>query len=319
MNNIVIIGFGPFGQALTKILLQANTESIITVVDIDQKYVLDVIDTTFVDQKHRLTWISSVDDIVSYDQAVTTADMVIVAVWSKFMTWVMQAILPKMQSGSCLVNVNKWLSTNWNICYEEYRACDRPDVTYATLAGGMAAYDVMDDMLTKATIAVSDVSITKKIKKCFESEIFACDVISDITWVEYAGVLKNIISIQAWYIQADQDIDTVRTQIDQLVAVCTKQIQDHAQQLGVDPSTFDQTYCRDHPEYGDIRTSCYGDTRNMRLGRERAKQWSLASAIHSFEQQKITVEGINTLRTVALMEDHPFLELLFVQDLMQKL
>jgi len=45
----------------------------------------------------------------------------------------------------------------------------------------MAAYDVMDDMLTKATIAVSDVSITKKIKKCFESEIFACDVISDIT------------------------------------------------------------------------------------------------------------------------------------------
>ena len=45
----------------------------------------------------------------------------------------------------------------------------------------MAAYDVMDGIPTRATIAMSDISITKKIKKCFESEIFACDVISDIT------------------------------------------------------------------------------------------------------------------------------------------
>jgi glycerol-3-phosphate dehydrogenase len=80
--------------------------------------------------------------------------------------------------------------------------------------------------------------------------------------VETAGVLKNLISLQAGYVAMQDDTSS----IDTLVAQATQQIKNHADQLHLNPSTFDQTYCRDHPVYGDMRTSCYGGTRNFMLG-----------------------------------------------------
>lgn len=319
MNNITIIWFGPFGQALTKILLQANNDSYITVTDLDKNFVSDVIETTFVNHKDRIQWISSKEDKQQYHTAISSAHIIILAVWSTYMTAVMQEIAPYMQSGSCLINVNKWLSPNWKICFEEFGELDTEHIHYATLAWGMAAWDVMDGTHTRATLGVEDTSYSKDIKKYFESDTFACERTSDIRWVEYAGVLKNIISIQAGYTQAEQEIDDVRPEIDDLVMRCTRQIQDHAILLWIQKETFEKTYCRDHPEYGDIRTSCYGETRNMKLWRERARAWVLNEAVQNFTQRHITVEGINTLGVIATHEDHPFMNLDFVRNLLENL
>ena len=74
-------------------------------------------------------------------------------------------------------------------------------IVYATLAGGMSAYDVMADIPTRATLSTNDMSMKSNLQKYFESDMFACDIIHDARGVEYAGVLKNIISIQAGRIQ----------------------------------------------------------------------------------------------------------------------
>lgn len=317
MSNIVIIGFWPFGQALTKILLEANSESTITVCDIHKTFVSEAIETMFVDQEHRMVWLSSVDDTQKYHAALAEADVVMLVVGSKYMTAVMKEILPHMKPGSWLTNTNKWLSPDWHICYDEFQNLSPADIHYATLAWGMAAHDVMNNIQTRATLGTT--WNTNILKNIFESDLFIYEYTYDIQWVELAWVLKNIISIQAWYLQADQEIDLVRPQIDALVSECTRQIQDHATVLWIQSTTFDQTYCRDHPEYGDIGTSCYGETRNMRLWHERAKDWNLIQAIQDFEDQGITVEWVNTLRILQKNQHHPLWQLPFVQSLLKAL
>jgi len=60
------------------------------------------------------------------------------------------------------------------------------DVIYATLAGGMAAYDVMDGTPTRATIGVSDPQMIPKLQKIFQSELFGSQIVDDVRGVEYA-------------------------------------------------------------------------------------------------------------------------------------
>jgi len=316
MNNIAIIWFGPFGQALTKILLQASEETYIFAIDIHRAQVSDAINLEFVEYADRITALSKTYNEVTYQQAIADADLVIIAVWSTYMLPVMQEVLPLMRSDACVMNVNKWLSPHGLSFVQEFEKLET-DVIYATLAGGMAAYDVMDGTPTRATIGVSDPQMIPKLQKIFQSELFGSQIVDDVRGVEYAWVLKNIISIQAGKLQWEQELSVVQDQIDELVARCTHQIQDQAAELGIDPTTYDQTYCRDHPVYGDIRTSCYGETRNMRLGREWAKLWDLHQAIQRFEDQGITVEWVNTLRTIQDIPDHPLLRLAFVQELME--
>ena len=319
MSHITIIGFGPFGQALTKILLYAREDTHIFAIDIQRDVVMQSIDERFANEVDRMTPLSKAYNRWACEQAIGSSQLVIIAVWSKYMLSVLQETLPHMQPGTCVINVNKWLSPHGKAFVEEYLQLGHSWVVYATLAGGMAAADVMDHLHTRATIAVRDKNVSDIIQKYFESDMFGAQIIDDVKGVEYAWVLKNIISIQAGNLQWEQELSAVRDQIDQLVSQCTQQIQELADVLGVQSATYDQTYCRDHPEYGDIRTSCYGGTRNFRLWQQRAMTWDLHKAIQQFADQHITVEGINTLRAIAQIPDHPFLQLRFVREMLGEL
>lgn len=271
------------------------------------------IQQNFANFSDRLIPISSKNPWIA--EIYRNTDIIIVAVGSKYMIPVMQELAVVMKPWSGMVNVAKGLSPNGNIFLDEFLALWRDDLSYAALAWGMAAKDVMEWMPRGASIAATSPEFGTILEELLWSASLQIHSSTDVRGVEMAGILKNIVSIQAWYHAVPDD----EASIDAIVESSVTQIKTHADQLKIQASTFDHTYCRDHPEYGDIRTSCYGGTRNFMLGQLRKKKWSLSDAIQHCIDQWITVEWANTLKVLEWDPDHPLHVLPFVHELVSEL
>ena len=310
--NIVILWFWPFGQALTALLLKKNSEAQITCLDLDATFVTEQIQQHFAADADRLIPLSSKNPTA--DKVYAEADLVVIAVWSRFMVPVMENLVKLMKPGAALLNVAKALSPDGKMFAEEFAALDADHLHYAALAWWMAAQDIMQGKTTWASIACADVWRWDQLQELFASEFLEVHLTTDVTGVEMAWILKNMVSIYAGYV-GSEDISA----IDEVVAKATQQIQNYADQLQIQASSFDQTYCRNHPSYGDIKTSCYGGTRNFMLGQLWKKTWSLPEAIQHCKDKNITVEWANTLHALLQDPTHPFTSLAFVEELIGKL
>ncbi len=319
MTNIFLFWCGPFGQALTKLLLEVNPQQGFSVADIRLDIAQDMVKNTFSWKESQFTCLSKNHDDKELRAYLHEADLVIIAVGAKYMLGVMDEYLSEIKSEACLLNVNKGLSPQGKIYYEEFVSMNRPDIKYAALGWGMAANEVIQGETTGATIWCNHQDRSQKLQELFESDTLKVQITSDISWVETTGIVKNILSLHAGFLQGEREISEVEEEIDELVEKYTLDIIDHAQQINVQKETFKNTYCWNHNQYWDIRTSCYGNTRNMRLWRERKKRASLLEAKDMFEKEKINVEWMTTMTVIKADPQHPWRNLLCVKDLLPEI
>ncbi len=317
--NILLIWCWPFGEALLKLFLDTSEDFSISCADISYENVENMLSRSFESQKPLIQQVCKQEDETTYFASIAQADAILIAPWAKYMFDVLLDVNTYAKPWALVINVNKWLSITWNILFQDFQDLERDDLTYASLWWWMAAWDVMIWEPVWASIWYDTPSSQALLQSMWSSPQFEIEYLQDSAGIEHAWVLKNILSIRSWYLLGEDLLDIKKTEIDEYIRNCTAEIQANSEYLNILPSTFDQTYCRNHPIYGDIKTSCYGNTRNMRLGKARKRLWSLANAVKECADQGITVEWYNTLVQVAKYPEHPYNILSFVKDMLEEI
>lgn len=165
--------------------------------------------------------------------------------------------------------------------------------TYAALAGGAIASDLLHNEPLGMTIACEDLSIHPSLKTLFASQNLWIETTADLVGVEYAGAFKNVVAICAGMVRG---LGRSYGSITHLISRLAREIENFCvRHLGADRETFSSgSQC-----WGsDLWMSCTGETRNQALGRLLGQGLSLNQANTAMAREHKTVEGVQTLRAV---------------------
>lgn len=174
-------------------------------------------------------------------------------------------------------------------------------VTYAALAGGTIAGELLSQNPLGMTIACLDRGKLGELKWLFGSPNMWVEVTTDLVGVEHAGAFKNVIAICAGMVRGlgfsygaeTHLISRMAQEAEKFCIGC----------LGAAPETFSiGSQC-----WGsDLWMSCTGSSRNRALGELLGEGQSLQEANEQMAAQQKTVEGVQTLRALdAILQDYP--------------
>ncbi len=159
----------------------------------------------------------------------------------------------------------------------------------AVLSGPSHAEEVARGLPAAVVVASSDPSLAKAAQERIMTDRFRVYTNSDMTGVEWAGALKNVIGIAAGICDGLELGDNAKA------AMLTRGLAEIARSgeaLGADPATFSGL-----AGVGDLLTTCFSPHgRNRRLGHRIGRGESLEAALGAGRQ---VVEGVNTVRALA--------------------
>lgn len=188
-----IVGGGSWGIALASVLSENNRDVTLYMRSSEQKeYILKnkrspkyLKDFVFPDN------IKLSDDIKS----VSGCDVVVLATPFQKIEEILLEIKPHISQETVLLNVSKGLNIE-NCETGEYfanKVC--PNNKYAVLSGPSHAEEVSKKMITTVVICSKDIEIAKDLQDLFMNEYFRVYIHTDVSGVEVAGALKNVIAI----------------------------------------------------------------------------------------------------------------------------
>ncbi len=172
--------------------------------------------------------------------------------------------------------------------------------TYAALAGGTIASDLLSHEPLGMTIACEDEDALPGLKRLLSSSNLWVEPTTDLIGVEYAGAFKNVVSICAGLVRG---LGHSYGSVTHLISRLAREIEEFCVlRLGARRETFSTgSQC-----WGsDLWMSCTGETRNQALGQLLGQGMTLDQANESMASQHKTVEGVQTLRAVQwLVKQH---------------
>lgn len=172
--------------------------------------------------------------------------------------------------------------------------------TYAALAGGTIATDLLEHEPLGMTLACENDRALEAIKRLLSSPNLWVETTTDLVGVEYAGAFKNVIAICAGMVRG---LGHSYGSVTHLISRLAREIENLCvTSLGARRETFSTgSQC-----WGsDLWMSCTGQTRNSALGRLLGQGLTLDQANHAMAQQRKTVEGVQTLRAIeTLVRQH---------------
>lgn len=203
-----IVGGGSWGIALASVLSENNRDVTLYMRSSGQKeYILKnkrspkyLKDFIFPDN------IKLTDDIKS----VSGCDVVVLATPFQKMEEILLEIKPYISQETVLLNVSKGLNIE-NCETGEYfanKVC--PHNKYAVLSGPSHAEEVSKKMITTVVICSNDIEIAKDLQDLFMNEYFRVYIHTDVSGVEVAGALKNVIAIGSGILKGINEGDNAR-------------------------------------------------------------------------------------------------------------
>ncbi len=168
--------------------------------------------------------------------------------------------------------------------------------TYAMLAGGTIASDLMLSEPLGMTISCADAAALPALRRLFASRNLWVEATTDLAGVEYAGAFKNVVAICAGMVRG---LGHSYGSVTHLISRLAREIEDFCvHRLGADRATFSAgSQC-----WGsDLWMSCTGKTRNQALGRLLGRGLSLDDANAAMAERHKTVEGVQTLRAIRVL------------------
>ena len=203
-----IVGGGSWGIALASVLSENNRDVTLDMRSSEQKeYILKnkrspkyLKDFIFPDN------IKLTDDIKS----VSGCDVVVLATPFQKMEEILLEIKPYISQETVLLNVSKGLNIE-NCETGEYfanKVC--PHNKYAVLSGPSHAEEVSKKMITTVVICSNDIEIAKDLQDLFMNEYFRVYIHTDVSGVEVAGALKNVIAIGSGILKGINEGDNAR-------------------------------------------------------------------------------------------------------------
>lgn len=131
------------------------------------------------------------------EQAVSGAEVIVLAVASKFTRETAARLCGLIPEGSVVVNVAKGIESGSLMTLSEIIQEELPSATVAVLSGPSHAEEVARRMPTLVTVASGEEETARRLQKIFASPVFRVYRSTDVLGIEIGGALKNVIALAA--------------------------------------------------------------------------------------------------------------------------
>jgi glycerol-3-phosphate dehydrogenase (NAD(P)+) len=220
-------------------------------------------------------------------ESVTAADVVFIAVPSQFCRAVYTRVAPVLRREQIVVSLTKGFDKRTlmrmsQVMEEVFRPHVRPHV--AVLSGPSFAKEVAAGNPTALVVASRDPAAARQVQHLISSVTVRAYTSTDVTGVEVAGALKNVIAIAAGI------ADAMKFGLNTRAALITRglvEITNLGLALGARKETFYGL-----AGIGDLILTCTGElSRNHRVGHELGRGRTLREILAGM---KMVAEGIHT-------------------------
>jgi glycerol-3-phosphate dehydrogenase (NAD(P)+) len=229
----------------------------------------------------------------SLDEALADAEAAIVAVPSEYCREIYRHAGAATAPGALLVSATKGLETDTLRRMTEVAAAEAPGRPLAVLSGPSFALEVAKQLPTAVVVAAHDHAVAERVQHALATGAFRVYSSGDVTGVELAGAVKNVIAIAAGIVDG---LGYGHNTIAALVTRGLAEIARLAVALGGRPDTLAGL-----AGLGDLVLTCTGAlSRNRTLGQRLGRGATLEEA-----GAGIHPEGVRTaIAAVALAERH---------------
>ncbi|MBN2399260.1 MAG: NAD(P)-dependent glycerol-3-phosphate dehydrogenase [Candidatus Aminicenantes bacterium] len=290
MDNILVVGGGSWGTAFADYLARNGNQVKLWVWEKDViQFILNKRENAVFLPGIELS--VNLQPVADLEGEAGRADMIIMAVPSKFIRAVMQRINKVRPPGQTLLNLSKGfesesLKTISEVAHEVFG----PDIApcWVTVSGPSFARELACQHPTAVVAASANEALLIKIQNDFSSNVLRIYRTADLKGLEVAGSLKNVMAIAAGMINGlGFGVNTTAA----LVTRANMEISRLGIRLGARAETFWGL-----GGIGDLMLTCFGSlSRNFQLGRKIAQGVSLATAEKS---TPMVAEGVETTKAV---------------------
>jgi glycerol-3-phosphate dehydrogenase (NAD(P)+) len=219
------------------------------------------------------------------DVALADAPIVIAAVPSHGMRYVLRSAVPLMERGASLVSATKGLETDsLDRMSQIMKEVAGPGHPVAVLSGPSFALEVARGSPTAVVVASADASAAARVQDTLKGPTLRLYASDDVTGVEFGGALKNVIAIAAGVVEG------LGIGHNAMAALITRGLVEMSRLACAEGSRRETL--AGLSGLGDLVLTCTGDlSRNRRVGIELGRGRSLAEIL---SQTRMVAEGIRT-------------------------
>jgi len=230
----------------------------------------------------------AVDVTADIQRAVDGADLLVIAIPSKFLRDALTDLAADLPRGLPVVSVIKGIEVETFLRPSEVIADILGAQRIVTLGGPSHAEEIARRMPASVVAASADTECAQQVQELFTTGRFRVYTNHDLLGVELAGALKNVIAIAAGICDGLKYGDNAKS------ALLTRGLVEMTRfgtRLGAEPATFSGL-----AGMGDLITTCnspYG--RNRFVGQRLGEGLELSDVL---EEMDAVAEGITTARSV---------------------
>lgn len=287
-THIAIIGAGAWGTALAQVLsdaghtitLYARSSELATAINSygqNETYLSGI----FLNNTVRAT--------AFVKEAVTKAEIVLLATPTQFIRHVLTELKPHLPAGVPVVSCAKGIEIATGKLLSEVAADVVPNAPYGVLSGPTFAYEVAKGLPTAVTFAVKS-DKAQQWAQSLSSKSFRPYVSHDVVGAEISGALKNVIAIACGIVEGKSLGENAKA------AVMTRGMAE-IKRLGLKRGAEADTFVG-LSGVGDLTLTCNSmASRNYSLGVMLGQGRKLANIM---AERNTVAEGVTTARAISL-------------------
>ncbi len=289
LSKIAVIGAGSWGTTLANLLAGKGFHVDLWV---REEEVFNQIKNERVNQVFLpgMELVPRLNPVRSYEEALNDKELILLVAPSHVFREVLTNMKPYLKPGMSLMAATKGIENKTLMIMSQVAASVLSDdymERFACLAGPSFAKEVYKKQPTAVTIACRDLAHAERLQELFYTEYFRVYVSEDLTGVQIAGALKNVIAIGAGAADGLQVGHNARAA---LITRGLAEITRLGVAMGANPLTFAGL-----AGMGDLVLTCTGDlSRNRTVGLKMGKGMSIEEITGSMN---MVAEGIKTAKS----------------------
>ena len=292
-RKVVVFGGGSFGTAMAT-LLARNKESLEVVLVLRDTAICEAINTRHVNERYLPAFTLPPNVVATTDasRALVGADYIVHAVPVQQSFKFLHSLRDVIEPHTPLLCLSKGLEVgtcrNMSEIIEAALGREQP---LAVLSGPTFALEIMKGLPTAIVAASRDPKLASDVQRLFSSSNLRVNTSGDVTGVEVAGALKNVLAIAAGMVEG---LELGNNAMAALVAQGCSEIRWLAERLGAEPVTLSGL-----SGVGDIMLTCFVPlSRNRTVGVRLGRGESLSAILASSTQ---VAEGVATAAAVVVL------------------
>ncbi|TMD99095.1 MAG: NAD(P)H-dependent glycerol-3-phosphate dehydrogenase [Chloroflexi bacterium] len=227
------------------------------------------------------------------DEAVSEADVVVMAVPSHGFRQVLEQTAPHLRPWIPVISLSKGLEQGSRARMTEVIAEVLPGHPAGVLAGPNLAKEIMDGFAAAALVAMPDLHVAAALQETFRTRLFRVYTGTDVCGAEIAGALKNVFAIAAGMASG---LGTGDNTLALVISRCLAELTRLGMAMGGERHTFAGL-----AGMGDLLATCMSpQSRNRRVGIELARGRTIDEITG---EMKMVAEGVKTSRVVMEIAD----------------